>query len=781
MRSHDTSDNGAATLFKRNSRASDGQSAGSPGSDLPSPRERKRIARSINARRDSILSRWWDNGFDQDRLARYSIPFAREMGSESIKKMYVEPLLNLLVAFVDTGQSRYLDTYLDERLRYAPHKSAPAVRAAFFNETLPLDAAAVLNAVAPVLGREGLGCLERILSQVHSPLLAAPNREPVRILAMGDCLMTQLRSSVQAACRRAGLAVDMRNLYFSALVGTRLSASQCVDYLSEFRASLIAMSFLTFEGVPAYSGLIRELEHLGRGDIDRRVSEIADLITSFLSEVRDATDAPFILHNASGLPLTRARKHLLGLAPISRKRAYLTREINLAIQTMAESTRNVIVLDEYSVACSHGHRACDRRLIPKTVVRDAFFHTTFLSHYLAKNYCDIISSYSVLGKAKVLLVDFDNTLWDGVMAEGPVTHRVELQRLLRRVRESGVLLVALSKNDPANIRWEEMVLKPDDFVLRKIGWDPKPQFVLEAASELDLGLDTFVMIDDNPVERELVASQFPQVRTLDPAGAETPVWIERMLQFPNTRLTDEAAVRTQMYAAQIERRKAMSQSIDHSSTMMSLGLVVRFGRGTRSDLERITELVQRTNQFNTTTIRYSRRELTELVTSKDHRVYVAELADKFGNLGIVCAAVLRRHDATCTIESFVLSCRAMGFNLERLVMSLLVQKECGASCRLIGLYFPTDRNTPAKDLFKSCGFAASGDEWLLHPGSPAPDVPPWFTVLDRPSGGYRTSRAAPDPASLMPAGATARGHVSGHGVSRRQSPAPDDNRRWFTF
>jgi FkbH-like protein len=336
-----------------------------------------------------------------------------------------------------------------------------------------------------------------------------------------------------------------------------------------------------------------------------------------------------------------------------------------------------------------------------------------------------------MGKAKVLAVDLDNTLWDGVMADGPVRHHHDRQLQLRRAREAGMLLVAVSKNDPANIRWDEMELTPDDFVLHKISWDVKPHSIKAAADQLNLGLDSFVLIDDNPAERELVRTQLPAVTTLDALDPHTWRSAERVLRFANTTNTEEARKRTAMYREQALRREALSAEFDYPQMMAALQLKVRFSRAMPGDMERITELVQRTNQFNTTTIRYTKQQLTAMRESSSHRIYVAELSDKFGSLGLVAVVVVARSGADATIESFVMSCRAMGFQLEHLIIALLLEAEADAH-RFIGRFVATDRNTPAMNLFSSCAFHEQSDAtFAWQRGETEPPRPAWFAVSSR--------------------------------------------------
>jgi FkbH-like protein len=362
------------------------------------------------------------------------------------------------------------------------------------------------------------------------------------------------------------------------------------------------------------------------------------------------------------------------------------------------------------------------------IPRDALFHTARFGEHLAREYADVLASFQALRKAKVLAVDFDNTLWDGVMADGDVTQHHDRQAALKAVKDGGILLVAISKNDPRNIRWAEMAMTPDDFVLHKIGWDLKVESITAAAKQLDLGLDSFVFLDDSQTEREFVRSQLPAVRPLDSTDPFTWRSVERLLRFPNTKDTAEARSRTELYRQQAQRQEAVSGKFDYPTMMASLGLSLEFRPAASRDLDRLTELVQRTNQFNTTTRRYTRQQLQAFLASEQHCVYVATLSDKFGSLGLVLSVIVERQGDEVVFDSFVMSCRAMGFQLEHAAIRLVLDTEPGAM-RWRGIFIPTDRNTPAAGLFSECGFVAKGDhEWVLEDASRAPALPPWFAI-----------------------------------------------------
>jgi len=685
------------------------------------PENRRALQHHLQANRERIIAAWTETQFDRARLTRWQVAGVNGQENGYFERAFVGPLLDLLTGWLATGESRWRALYRDERLRYAPHQTSPSEKARFFHEILPQDELAVLaGAAAEVRDR-----LMTELSDVHAPLLK-PRPAAVRVLGMGDCLMNEIRVFLPDACRDRGFEADIRCLYFSAVVGRDISTAQVRDFLARQPMDMLAFSFLSYEGLPLYSALLRDAAMLGATELDHRVTVIIGLMRRFLEELRQLTDAPFLVHNASGLPLTRVRRLVPLLGPLSPGHRRAIAALNTAIAELVNHTTNTLLIDEASVAAARGHRRAMAPVVPYS--KDALFHTARFGEYLAAEYADVLASFEVMRKAKVLALDLDNTLWEGVMAEGEVVQHHNHQTLLRLAKDSGMLLVAVSKNDPGKVRWNEMTLSAEDFVLQKIGWNLKVESIAAAAKQLDLGIDSFVFIDDNPAERELVRLQLPAVRVLDSIDPFAWRSVERLLQFPNTKDTAEARSRTELYRQQAQRQEALSGSFDYPTMMASLRLSIEFRRAEVSDLDRVTELVQRTNQFTTTTRRYTRQQLQGFLTSDSHRMYVATLADKFGSLGLVALVIVERRTEDAVFESFIMSCRAMGFQFEQAIIRLVLDTEPGIS-RWVGLFIPTDRNTPAASVFADSGFVAQSDhDWVLERGPRDPVVASWFAV-----------------------------------------------------
>jgi FkbH-like protein len=688
-----------------------------------SPSDRRKLSCLIESRRSTIVDRWYACQFDPERLRRFEIAGVNNVERQTLVDLFLTPLLNLLTGYLRSGDASYQDVYLDERLRYAPHTADITVRESFFSEVLPSDEDAIIREIT----QDG-ELLRTFLTRLHAPLLSSSAEDSVRLLALGDCLMNEIRVFLPSRCKSAGINLDARMLYFSAATGKDLQTGEAIQFLSTNPTDLIALSFLTYEGLPPYSLLLREADRLSQSEIADRVAGITGLMRKFMLELRERTEVPFLLHNSSGLPLSRLRRRLPVLPPLSRPHRIVSELINSAICELAENIPNTILIDERSVAASRGYRKSMAAVIPAAISGKSFFHTSRFGEYLADSYLEVIRAYRDLGNAKVLLLDFDETLWEGVMAEEAVRQFSDRQRLLRQLREEGILLVAVSKNNPQNLRWSEMILQPSDFALSKVSWNTKVQSIQEAAQELDLGIDSFVLIDDSATERELVRASFPKIRTLDSTSPDTWRSLQLLLSFPNTRKTEEARARTELYRAQAARREAMSQAVDYPGMMASLGLEARFGLASDHDLNRVNELIQRTNQFNTTTARYSRAQLRAFLSDDEHRVYVSHLSDKYSNLGLVAVVIIRRSGGDAIFDSFVMSCRAMGFGLERLMLCLVLDAEKDVS-RFIGKFVPTDRNRPASTIFSDAGFRPiSESDSLLEAAQPRPEAPSWFRV-----------------------------------------------------
>ena len=309
---------------------------------------------------------------------------------------------------------------------------------------------------------------------------------------------------------------------------------------------------------------------------------------------------------------------------------------------------------------------------------------------------------------KVLLLDLDNTLWGGLAGEhdteaiklsddGIGLAYKNLQRVILQMKKQGVILGIVSKNNEndANeilLNHPHMVLQPNDFVIQKINWQPKYENILQIADELNLGLDSMVFYDDSPAERKMVKDFLPQVVVPDFSDrpeelAENMVDIYKAY-FEKPYITDEDKKKTLDYQANEERKKLKDSAKDFDEYLKNLSIqLIREGASLHS--ERVTQLINKTNQFNLTTKRFQMREVEQILNDDSFEVFVYRVIDSFGDNGIVAVAIVEYTKEAKIIE-FIMSCRVMGRRIENAVVEDIEQSARNRGYKkLYGVYVPT--------------------------------------------------------------------------------------------
>ena len=319
------------------------------------------------------------------------------------------------------------------------------------------------------------------------------------------------------------------------------------------------------------------------------------------------------------------------------------------------------------------------------------------------------------GRKKVLALDFDNTLWSGVIGEDGVVGiepYVEFQREIRHLKETGVLLVALTKNNAADLEpvWSDsrMVLKKNDFVALRIDWNDKSANLREVARELNLGTDSFVFVDDNPAERAQMAALCPEVvvPVFPEDSAKLPAFMRRLgrLYFPALNLTEEDRQKTAQYQAEAARRTfAAGLSVEDYLKGLELWADVHAMR--ESEMSRVAQLSQKTNQFNVCTNRYTVEDVRRFAEEGAYCLMTVHAGDRFGEQGLVAFVLIHVDGAVAEIVDWVMSCRAMNRTLEFAVENEVEKALVRDGVVLLrATYRPTVKNTPVSNLFDRFGF-----------------------------------------------------------------------------
>lgn len=323
---------------------------------------------------------------------------------------------------------------------------------------------------------------------------------------------------------------------------------------------------------------------------------------------------------------------------------------------------------------------------------------------------------------KCLVLDLDNTLWGGVIGEdgtagvkiGPGDSEgeafLDLHHRLKALQAQGVLLAVCSKNNPGDVtelfdRRQEMPLKLADFAALEISWEPKHEGLRKIAAALDLDTASLVFVDDNPAEVSLIQQMLPEVKTvLLPADpAEYAAVIERLTDFERTAVLEEDVRKTTQYR---EREALRTTSGDLGSYLTSLRTELAITRARRDDLPRIHQLFTRTNELNLTTPRYTPAEVERFIASPICELWMVRGRDRFGDLGTVGAVLLRRDGRIVYIDSFLLSCRAMGRGIETAIMNHVKHRllDEPGHLELRARYVPTAKNQPAEAFYEDQGF-----------------------------------------------------------------------------
>jgi FkbH-like protein len=331
-----------------------------------------------------------------------------------------------------------------------------------------------------------------------------------------------------------------------------------------------------------------------------------------------------------------------------------------------------------------------------------------------------------LGMArKCLVLDLDNTLWGGVIGEDGLEGIVlgqgsasgeahlQLQHYARALRERGVLLAVCSKNEAAIaenafLHHPEMVLRRSDFASFVANWSDKADNVRQIAKELNIGLDSLVFVDDNPAERARMRQALPMVAV--PEMPQDPAHYVRVLAeagyFEAASLTAEDLGRAGQYAANAEREGLREQYDDLEDFLRNLEMSAISGAFEPGDLPRIAQLINKTNQFNTTTKRYSLQEVRALMSARENITLQFRLLDRLGDNGLVSTMIiLPVGNGVFEIDNWVMSCRVFGRDLEYEAMNTAVDavRERGG-WQLTATYVPTAKNAVIKDLFSRLGF-----------------------------------------------------------------------------
>lgn len=328
-----------------------------------------------------------------------------------------------------------------------------------------------------------------------------------------------------------------------------------------------------------------------------------------------------------------------------------------------------------------------------------------------------------LKRKKCIVLDLDNTLWGGVLGEEgisgikiggdyPGKAFVFFQKSLLQLSKSGVILTVCSKNNEADVleAWDKnpfIVLKKEHFAAYRINWTDKATNIKELAEELNLGLDSFVFVDDNPTERELIKQMLPMVSVPEfPAQPyELPMFFKQLVEdyFKVYSVTEEDKKKTEQYKANAARAQAQHSFADFEAFLESLNIQITIEAANEFNIPRIAQMTQKTNQFNLTTKRYTDADVKGFL-AQGWKIWCISVADRFGDNGITGCIMVNGNE----IDTFLLSCRILGKGIENAFIKkvLTLLKESGEAL-INATYLPTAKNAQVKEFYEKCGFTCT--------------------------------------------------------------------------
>ena len=353
-----------------------------------------------------------------------------------------------------------------------------------------------------------------------------------------------------------------------------------------------------------------------------------------------------------------------------------------------------------------------------------------------KSYSKFVRPFlvSANGKSKkALILDCDNTLWKGVLGEdgfdsiemslaskdGAIFH--EIQSIILSLNKKGILLGICSKNNESDVQevidsHPDMQLREKYITINKSNWNDKATNIIDISKELNIGLDSLVFLDDSPFEINLVRERLPEVHTLlRPDNLfDYPNMLRKNLDlFYNLSQTKEDKNKIKMYKQQVQREKLKNDSLDIDSYLKSLCLEMKIYENDDKTIPRLSQMTQKTNQFNLTTKRYTEKDMETFMSSESSKVFSFSVSDKFGDSGLTGLCIVTSEDnfSSCEIDTFLMSCRIIGRNLEYSFMKYLFDKlESEGTACIRSQFIMSSKNQQVKNFYDNCSFELIGED-----------------------------------------------------------------------
>jgi FkbH-like protein len=351
-------------------------------------------------------------------------------------------------------------------------------------------------------------------------------------------------------------------------------------------------------------------------------------------------------------------------------------------------------------------------------------------------------------------LDCDNTLWGGVIGEDgiegiklgldyPGSSFLAFQQECLNLYNRGVILALCSKNNEADVvdvlaSHKHCLLKKHHFATWQINWDDKAKNLVRIADSLNIGIDSLVFVDDNPFECDWVQKELPQVEVIN--LSKSPFNYRRELlntgYFDSLSFSTEDKKRSEMYVSDSHRKLMLENSSSFEDYLNDLDLHAEVGRPCSDDIPRISQLTQKTNQFNLTSYRYTEGDIKNFLTSNSIEVIYLRVKDRISELGLIGVAIVEYGNQQANIHGLMMSCRALGRGAEDVLMGLIFKRSQQRGCKkLIGTYIKTKKNAQVADFYEKNKFSfveefEDKSTWELLIEGGLKEYPAWFTIKE---------------------------------------------------
>ena len=637
-------------------------------------------------------------------------------------------LIDYVSLYFSTNMLEYKYLYIGERLKMAYDAASTAQqrneRLLDFMHRDKLVFEDGLNSCRSEVISSVKGFFDEIIDQFHSEISAE-----LRVLFIGDCLHQDIIGTLSVLMMQHGIAVRPHVIASKNIVEVHKNIAS----LEQENFDAVFYSPLTYEYDIEFSTLLYHANCFASSrNIESSVENIFETIKQISNRLTTTFECPIFIHNTACIIRDTSKfKLFVKLQLLARVRKTITRSINDKLQKFvvnknSKGPKQFNIINELELL--KNNTAFE---LGKSLYFSFLQHPTKFGMMLADTYNQIIFSLGKLNGRKLIVCDLDNTLWEGVIGEGPVDHYIDRQNILLSLKRKGLILAINSKNDPNNIHWDGGILSDDDFVFKSIDWAPKVNAFAEMSASLNIKMKDFIFIDDRLDELELVSSIYPEILCLDATKEESWQYFGKW----NDLLSEESDMdRTKMYKEREHRQSYIEQNdivnMDEASAFKKLNLHLSIREAVSDDTERVVELINRTNQFNMKASRTTFATVEKWIADENVKVLVAKMSDKFGNMGVISVLVANTKEDLSEISVFVLSCRVFGYQVERAILNQVKRHAQQAGLKaVVGEYVETASNAPCKLVYKNNEFTDNKGSWQYEISTNLTvKDPEWLTI-----------------------------------------------------